>query len=121
MTRRKREIPLLEEIRPDQLYRTTLAPAIFSLGWQACKNKIRSGELPRPFPLTPGSKYEAWTGAQILAHRKDMQALAEVKAVTDAARPKQSQPAGFKKKPRPPVTAPKIKKTKLRTAARGAA
>jgi hypothetical protein len=118
VTRRKREIPLLEEIRPDQLYRTTLAPAIFSLGWQACKNKIRSGDLPRPFPLTPGSKYEAWTGQQILDHRRDMQALAEAKAVTDAARPRQSQPAGFKKKP---VPAPKIKKIKLRTAARGIA
>jgi hypothetical protein len=112
VTRRKREIPLLEEIRPDQLYRTTLAPAIFSLGWQACKNQIKAGKLPRPFPLSEGSKYEAWSGRQILEHREKMQALAEQKAVTDAARPKQSQPAGFKKK---------VKKLKLRTAARGAA
>jgi hypothetical protein len=107
MTRRKREIPLLEEIRPDQLYRTTLAPAIFSLGWQACKNKIRSGELPRPFPLNEGSKIEGWLGSQILAHRAKMQLIAEEKAKADAARPKQQQPAGFRKK---------VKKRKLRRA-----
>jgi hypothetical protein len=114
VTRRKREIPLLGAINPDQLYRTTLAPAIFNLGWQACKNKIKSGDLPRPSPLTPGSKYEAWTGQQILDHRKDMQALAEQKAPVDAARPKQEQPVGFKRAAKA-APATKIKKTKLRT------
>jgi hypothetical protein len=98
MTRRKREIPILGAINPDQLYRTTLSVAIFNLGWQATKNKIKGGELPRPSPIFEGSKYEAWTGQQILDHRRDMRALAEQKAAIDAARPKQSQPAAFKRK-----------------------
>jgi hypothetical protein len=105
MTRRRKEIPLLEEIRPDQLYRTTLSPAIFNLGWQACANAVKAGKLPRPFPLTPGSRYQAWTGQQILDHRERMRILAEEKAAADAARPPQSQPAGFKKR---------VKKVKLR-------
>jgi hypothetical protein len=116
VTRRKREIPLLEEIRPDQFYRTTLSPAIFGIGWQATRNKVKARELPIPFGDPSG-----WTGRQILEHRAKMQVLAEQKAVTDAARPKQAQPDGFKNKPRPPVSAPKVKKLKLRTAARGAA
>lgn len=45
MTRRRKEIPLLEEIRPDQLYRTTLSPAIFNLGWQACANAVKAGKF----------------------------------------------------------------------------
>jgi hypothetical protein len=98
MTRRRKAVELLEIIHPDQLYRTTYSPAIFDLGWQAAKNKIRSGDLPRPMPLTPGSKFEAWTGRQILEHREKMRALAEAKAAADVARPVQKQPSGFKKK-----------------------
>jgi hypothetical protein len=121
MTRPKAAVQLIGDINPAQVYPTTQAPAIFGLGWQATKNKVKAGQLPRPSPLTPGSNREGWLGSQILEHREKMQALAEAKAVTDAARPKQSQPAGFKKKPRPPVTAPKVKKIKLRAPSRGAA
>jgi hypothetical protein len=70
------------------------------------QNKVKAGQLPRPSPLTPGSNREGWLGQQILDHRRDMQALAEQKAATDAARPKQSQPKAFQKK---------VKKTKLHT------
>lgn len=100
MTRRRKDVALIEAINPDQLYGTQLAPAIFNLGWQACKNKIRLGQLPRPAPLNAGSKLEAWTGQQILDHRKDMRELAEAKAVIDAARPRQPQPKAFIKKKR---------------------
>src|SRR5258708_4315575 len=93
MTRRKQEIALLDEINPGQFYRTTLAPAIFGVGWQACRNKILAKELPIPFGDPQG-----WTGQQILDHRAKMQALAEAKAAADASRPKQSQPVGFKRR-----------------------
>jgi hypothetical protein len=112
MTRRRKDVTLIGEIQPDQLYGTQLAPALFNLGWQACKNKIRLGKLPRPAPLNAGSKLEAWSGSQILEHRRVMRELAEQKAVIDAARPKQKQPEAFKKK--------KTTKVKLR-ARRGAA
>lgn len=106
MTRSKAAVQLIGDINPAQIYPTTQANAIFGLGWQATKNKVKAGQLPRPSPLTPGSNREGWFGSQILEHRQKMQALAEAKAVTDAARPKQPQPAGFKRK---------IKKVKLRT------
>jgi hypothetical protein len=99
-------VQLIGDINPSQIYPTTLGPAIWGLGWQATKNKVKSGALPRPSPLTPGSNREGWTGSQILEHRARMQALAEQNAAADAARPKQEQPPGFKRK---------VKKTKLRT------
>jgi hypothetical protein len=104
MTRRRKDIVLVEAIHPDQFYRVTLSPALFDLGWQATANKIRAGELPRPFPLHEGSRLLGWTGRQILEHRAHMQALAEAKALADAARPKQRQPAALKK----------VKKVRLR-------
>jgi hypothetical protein len=106
MTRPKAAVQLIGEINPAQVYPTAQGPAIWGLGWQATKNKIKAGQLPRPSPLTPGSNREGWTGQQILDHRRDMRALAEAKAVADAARPKQKQPAAFQKK---------VKKVKLRT------
>jgi hypothetical protein len=76
MTKRKRSELLISEIRPDQIYRTTLSPVLFGYGPQATRDKIRSGELPTPFPLSPSARFEAWTGKQILEHRAQMQALA---------------------------------------------
>jgi len=93
VTRRKEAISLLGEIQPAQFYRITLAPAIFGIGWQACRNKILAGELP-----IPSGDPQGWLGSQILEHRAKMQALAEKRAATDAARPRQEQPAGFKRK-----------------------
>ena len=71
----------------------------------------RHGDLPRPAPLTPGSKFEAWTGSQIIEHRKRMRQLADAKAAADARRAKQVQPLAFRKK---------TKKVKLRAPAQRA-
>jgi hypothetical protein len=106
MTRPKAAVQLIGDINPSQIYPTTQAPAIFGLGWQATKNKVKAGQLPRPSPLTPGSNREGWFGSQILEHRSRMQTLAAEKAATNAMRPKQPQPAGLKRK---------VKKTKLHT------
>jgi hypothetical protein len=106
MTRPRKAVQLIGEINPAQFYPTTLSTAIFGTGWQSTRDKVRAGELPRPFPLTPDSNREGWTGSQILEHRARMQAVAEQNAAADAARPKQEQPPGFKRK---------VKKTKLRT------
>jgi hypothetical protein len=98
MTRARKEVALLEAIHPDQIYPTSLSPAIFSLGWQACRNRIKSGDLPRPSPIHEGSNREGWFGSQILEHREKMRKIAEERAAIDAARPKQQQPAAFKRK-----------------------
>jgi hypothetical protein len=80
MTRRKTEVALIGDIQPDQIYRTTLSSTVFGYGPQATRDKIRNGELPRPFPLSPTSRFEAWTGRQIIEHRAQMHALAAEKA-----------------------------------------
>ena len=98
MTKRKIEAELNGDIQRDRIYRTTLSSAIFGYGPQATRDKIRNGELPMPFPLSPTSRFEAWTGSQIIEHRAQMQALAaeKAKAVTDNKRPR-PQPRALRK------------------------
>jgi hypothetical protein len=108
MTKRKGNVELIGKIQPDQSYRTTLSPAIFNLGPQATRDKIKNGELPRPFPLSPSSRFEAWTGQQILDHRARMQVLAEEKAAAERAAEKQPQPKALAQ------AAAKIRKIKLK-------
>jgi hypothetical protein len=110
MTKRKDSSELIGAILPDQIYRTTLSPAIFGYGTQRTRDLIREQKLPLPAPLTPGSRFEFWTGAQILQHRADMRKLAEEKAKADRARPPQEQPLALQ---------PKTKKLKLRPSGRG--
>jgi hypothetical protein len=86
----KQEIAPVGEIDPGRFYRTTLSPAIFGIGWQACRNKILAN--PPQLPIPSGDP-AGWTGQQILDHRAKMDALAEKKAAANASRPKQSQPA----------------------------
>jgi hypothetical protein len=103
MTAKKKPVELIGDIKPDQIYRTTLSPAIFGLGPQATSDKEKIGELPPSFPLSPSSRFRAWTGQQILDHRAKMQALAAEQAT--------------EKRPQPPQfvgTRLKIKKQKLR-------
>jgi hypothetical protein len=106
MTKRKVEVALIGDIVPDRIYRTNLSPAIFGYGPQATKDKIESGELPPPFPLSETSRFKAWTGRQIIEHRAKMQALAAEKAankvITDSKRSRpQPQPPAFRSRGRP--------------------
>jgi hypothetical protein len=103
MTRKKVSVELIGEILPDQIYRTTLSPAIFGYGKQRTDDLVRTGELPTPFPLSPSSRFKAWTGEQIIAHRARMREIAA--AQLKAERPPQPQPLALQ---------PKIKKLKLR-------
>jgi len=97
MTRRKLEVELNGDIQPDRIYRTTLSPAIFGYGPQATRDKIRNGDLPTPFPLSPTSRFEAWTGRQIIEHRAQMQALAAEKAKAIADRRPRPRPLALRK------------------------
>ena len=96
MTKPKNISDQIGEILPDQIYRVSLSPAIFGYGSESTKAKIRSGELPPPFPLSPSSRFEAWTGRQILDHRARMSTLAaqriEAERVEAASAAKRSQP-----------------------------
>jgi hypothetical protein len=77
MTRKRITVETIGEIQPDVLYRTTLSPFIFGYGPQMTHDKIIAGELPKPIPLSETSRFSAWTGQQILDHRKKMRELAE--------------------------------------------
>jgi hypothetical protein len=103
MTRKRRtERQWLGAIDPAGSYRTTLSEEIFGLGPQRIIDKEKSGELPPSSPLTPSSRFRAWTGQQILDHRAKMQALVS---------PPRPQPKQF-------AAAQKIKKQKLRPPAK---
>jgi hypothetical protein len=102
---RKGSTELIGEILPDQIYRTTLATTIFGYAPQRARDLEKSGQLPQSFPLSPSSKFRAWTGAQILDHRARMRALAGQQAKAERERPPQPQPLALQRK---------IKKMKLR-------
>jgi hypothetical protein len=106
---RKATVESIGAILPDAIYRTSLAPTIFGYGPQRARDLEKSGQLPPSFPLSPKSKYRAWTGQQILDHRADMRKQAEETAKAVRDRPKQEQPKALQ---------PKIKKLKLRKPAR---
>jgi hypothetical protein len=111
MTRPKVNTVLVGNIEPDQIYRTTLYESLFGYGEQATNDKIKSGELPMPFPLSEGGRARAWTGRQILEHRARMQELAAEKAEADRAAAKKRAPS-----PQPAALAAnqKTRKIKLR-------
>ena len=102
MKRRTERGQPLGEIDPAKIYRTTLSEELFGLGPQRIIDKVKSGELPPSFPITPSSRFRAWTGQQILDHRAKMQALVI---------PLRPQPQQF-------AAAQKIKKQKLRPPAK---
>jgi hypothetical protein len=82
MTRRKSApMEMIEDIKPDRLYRTTLSNQIFGYGQQRTKDLIDAGELPLPFPLSPSSRYRGWLGAQIIEHRACMRLWKKVSMV----------------------------------------
>jgi hypothetical protein len=107
MTQPKPTVVEHVEVHADCVYRTSLSPALFGLGYDQTRRKIISGDLPRPFHPTPTSKFQVWTGQQILDHREEMQKLAEQNA--GRKNPQPPQLAKVNKRPRK-----KIKKTKLR-------
>jgi hypothetical protein len=107
---RKATVESIGAILPDQIYRTSLAPTIFGYGPQRARDLEKSGQLPLSSPLSPKSKYRAWTGQQILDHRAAMRKLAEETAKALRDRPKQEQPLALQ---------PKVKKLKLRSPSKG--
>ena len=56
---RSKNAELLGDIEPEKIYRTNLSDQIFGYGPQATREKIRTGELPMPFPLSQSAKFEA--------------------------------------------------------------
>jgi hypothetical protein len=111
MTRRKPIDVEPIEIFPDNVYRTSLSPAIFGLGFDQTRRKIRNGELPTPHRPTPTSKFEVWTGQQIIDHRIERQKIAAEELAAERANPSPQPPqlAAVKDRPRK-----KTKKVTLR-------
>jgi hypothetical protein len=106
MTKKMRGDLDLIEIQPDRIYKTTLSQEIFGYGPQRTNDLIKKDKLPKPSPLSPGARFKAWTGQQILDHRSKMLELAA------AEKPPSPQPPQFAKanaakqkvKLRPPPT-----------------
>jgi predicted DNA-binding transcriptional regulator AlpA len=56
-------------LHPRQIVRKTEGPRYFGLGRSQIDEAIKSGKIPRPFPLVDGGKAQGWTGQQILDHQ----------------------------------------------------
>jgi hypothetical protein len=101
------------EIFPDNVYRTTLGYPLIGLGPDQVRKGILDRTLPTPHRPTPNSKYEVWTGQQILDYRAERQRIAaqELEAERKNPTPQPPQLAKVNDRPRP-------RKVKLRTAAK---
>jgi len=54
---------------PNGIYRKAEGPKYFGLGPSQIDEAIKSGKIPRPFPLVDGGKAQGWTGQQIIDHQ----------------------------------------------------
>lgn len=89
-----------------EIVRFNQGPKVFGLGMSTIVEKIKTGELPAPFPLSEGGKALGWTRGTIRAHHAAMAKLAERRR-TDTPKLKIEKPAALVENPRP-------KKRKLR-------
>jgi hypothetical protein len=111
MTAKRKDAQLIGDIEPDRIYRITQSAALFGYGPQRTIDLIKSGNLPAPYPLSASSRFRAWTGAQIIAHRAKMKEIATLQLQAERARPVQPQPQNLR---------PKVKKQKLRPPSKAA-
>ena len=83
---------------------------------KSAMHKEKRGELPKSFPLSPSSRYRAWTGQQVLDHRAKMQVLAAEQAVAEK-RPQPPQFAAAKQKIKKQKLHPPVAKARQRESA----
>ena len=56
----------LEQLDPNQIVRVREGRKYFGYGHSQIDEKIKSGEVPAPFPLSDSGRAMGWTGRQII-------------------------------------------------------
>ncbi len=60
---------------PNEIIRPSQARKYFGYGHSQLAEKIKSGEVPPPFPLSDSGRSVGWTGQQIIEHHRHRLAL----------------------------------------------
>jgi hypothetical protein len=109
MTKKPQDVMPVElsELRRDQIVRKKYGPFYFGYEQAAIDALEKKKKLPLSFPLSEGGRARAWTGAQILDHRADMQKRAEAELAAAKDQPPMPQPKAL-------ADVHKVKKVKLR-------
>ena len=64
---------------PNEIFRPKRAEKYFGFKHSQLDEKIKSGEIPAPFPLSESGRAVGWTGAQIIEHQRRRLAAAKQK------------------------------------------
>jgi predicted DNA-binding transcriptional regulator AlpA len=67
----------IEELHPNQIVRMNEGPKFFGYKATQLPEKIKSGEIPAPFPLSDTGRAKGWTGRQIIEHQSRRLAAAK--------------------------------------------
>ena len=65
------------ELHPNQIIRISEGRKYFGYGHSQLEEKIKSGEIPAPFPLSDSGRAMGWTGRQIIEHQARRAAAAK--------------------------------------------
>jgi hypothetical protein len=108
MTKKSQDVMPVElsQLRRDQIIRKKYGPFYFGYEQAAIAALEKKKKLPLSFLLSEGGRARAWTGAQILDHRAEMQKRAEAELAAAKDQPPMPQPKA--------LVAAKTKKLKLR-------
>ena len=72
------------ELDPDEVVRQCDGLKYFGYKSTQLAEKIKAGEIPAPFALSPGGRAKGWLGRQIIEHH---QRLIEASQLTPAPQP----------------------------------
>jgi predicted DNA-binding transcriptional regulator AlpA len=69
------------ELDPHEIVRWHRGPKYFGYKFTQLAEKIKSGEIPMPIPLSETGRACGWTGAQIIEHHRRLHATANKRRV----------------------------------------
>jgi hypothetical protein len=67
------------DLDPAEIFRPRQAFRYFGLGHSQVAEKVKSGELPAPIPLSANGTAVGWTGRQLILHHRRRLQLAAAK------------------------------------------
>jgi predicted DNA-binding transcriptional regulator AlpA len=73
------------DLDPAEIFRPRVAAKYFGLSHSRLYEKVKSGEIEPPFPLTENGSAVAWTGRQIILHHRKRIAAAEKRRLAGQA------------------------------------
>ena len=65
----------IKELDPNQIVRWSEGRKYFGYKHTQLDEKIKSGEIPAPFPLSNTGRAKGWTGRQIIEHQQRLRAF----------------------------------------------